>query len=80
VKSGVLITEVYVDSPAAKGQLKPGDIIVEFNGVGVNKASELAWLTTTAGVGTKVKIKILRAGRFAELMLRVTHRPRELHQ
>jgi serine protease Do len=75
VKSGVLITEVYRDSPAAEGDLKVGDVIVEFNTVKVNQASELAWMTSTAGVGSKVRIKISRQGRLVDLVLRMARKP-----
>ncbi len=72
---GVLITNVDHDSPAAKGGLLPGDIIISFNGAPVQKASELSWMTSTAGVGNEVAIKVHRKGKNLEFSLRVVEKP-----
>ncbi len=80
ITSGVLITEVFADSPAARGGLRERDIIVAFNGEEVSDASKLGWLTTTAGVGSEVEVKVLREQKLLQLTLRVTNRPQRLNR
>jgi serine protease Do len=73
--SGVLITEIYKNGPAHKASLRPGDIILEFNGKPVSNSSMLAWMTTTAGIGNNVILKIMRAGNITEIKIEVQARP-----
>ncbi len=75
VSGGVLVTEVYQSGPAAEGGLLPGDVIVSFNGSPVQKDSELAWMTSTAGVGNEVEIRVLRHGKTKSFTLRVVEKP-----
>lgn len=56
VDSGVLVTEVVANSPADKGGMQPGDVIVEFGGVEVASAQELAQAITAHEVGERVEI------------------------
>ncbi len=72
---GVMVTEVYDKGPAAEGGMRAGDIILRFNGVSVQDATELAWMTNTAGVGRTITIQILRDGRQMEVKLRVHANP-----
>ena len=72
---GVLVTEVYGGGPADVAGIVPGDVIVEFNGSAVKEASGLAWMTSTAGVGTEVMLKLFRKGNVLDLSVRVEQRP-----
>jgi serine protease Do len=74
-EKGVLVTEVYGGGPADVGGLAAGDVIVSFNGNQVEKSSELAWLTSTAGVGNTVDVLVLRGGEKLRFSLRVVSRP-----
>ncbi len=65
-KKGALITKVAPGGPAAKAGLKPGDIIVSFNGKKVNRTADLAMWIAEAQPGTEVKVKILRGGKLIE--------------
>ena len=56
VDSGVVITEVVADSPAHKGGLQPGDVIVEFGGIQVATAQDLAQAIMSHEVGERVEI------------------------
>jgi serine protease Do len=55
---GVLISDALQDSPAAKAGLKPGDILLEFEGKKMEGPSDLqrAVAVTTPGQDTKVKV------------------------
>jgi S1-C subfamily serine protease len=71
---GVLVTDVYEEGPAENGLL-PGDVILEFNGTSVKKAAELSWMTSTAGIGNEVVLKVFRNGSSVDLRLRVAAKP-----
>ena len=53
VHQGVLVTEVKSDSPAAKAGLKPGDIILQFEGKAVSQPRELQSLVERAKIGER---------------------------
>ncbi len=74
-RDGILITEIYPRGPAATHGLQAGDIIIAFNGTSVHSASELAWLTNTAGVGNEVVLQILRDDQLVEIPVTVAARP-----
>jgi serine protease Do len=55
---GILVSDVVPDSPAAKAGLKPGDIILEFEGKKVESPGDLqrAVGLTTPGADSKMKV------------------------
>ena len=57
---GALVASVAENSPSAKAGIKPGDIILEFNGVKINQMKELPAIVAKTKVGTNVKVKIWR--------------------
>ncbi len=61
-QKGVLISKVFDGSPAQKGGLKQGDIIIKYDGRPVHSSHELAILVGQTKVGKKVDIEILRNG------------------
>jgi serine protease Do len=60
---GALITSVVEGSPAADAGIKPGDVIVEFDGDNIEQANELPALVARADVGDTAELTLLRAGR-----------------
>ena len=54
--SGVYVSEVIPNSPASKGGLQDGDIIVEFDGERMTKSVDLFNKVATTKVGSKVLI------------------------
>ena len=62
-RKGALVRRVEHDSPAQKAGILPGDVIVEFDGKPVNKATDLPWLASTAGIGRKVTVGLMRGGK-----------------
>ncbi len=67
---GALIADVVKDSPADKAGIKPGDILIEFDGKKINKVEQLIQVVLKTEPNKKVKIKLLRNGK--EINLRAT--------
>ncbi len=63
VKEGVLISQVFKGSPAEKGGIKRGDVLVEFDGKKVINYRELQNIVAQTPVNKKVKVKIIREGK-----------------
>ena len=57
---GALVASVAENSPSAKAGIKAGDIILEFNGVKINKMQELPIIVAKTKVGITVKVKVWR--------------------
>ena len=57
---GALVASVSEGSPAAKGGIKPGDIILEFDGKKVDTMRTLPKLVAQTKVGKRVEVKIWR--------------------
>jgi len=69
-KKGVLISNVFPESPADKAGLKHGDIIVAFNGENIKDAHDISRFVAATQPGKKITIKIIRNGQ--EKLLKVT--------
>ncbi|RMH07546.1 MAG: PDZ domain-containing protein, partial [Nitrospirae bacterium] len=74
-RGGVLISEVHEDGPSAKGGLKRGDVIVEYNGIKLKDVNHLRHLVARTQVGKTVQVKILRDGKEKILSITVGERP-----
>ncbi len=61
--AGALVLEVTKDSPAAKTDLKSGDIILTFDGKPVNAMRKLPRIVAETKVGKKVEVNYWREGR-----------------
>ena len=79
---GVLISDVMPDSPAAKAGLKPGDILVEFEGKKMEAPSDLQRAVGMAQPGQDTKMKIWRdqADRTIEIKIGEAPDEREAQQ
>ena len=60
---------IIADGPAAKAGIKPGDVIVEFEGREIANSDELIVAIRSRDVGDKVSLVILRDGKRIELSL-----------
>jgi serine protease Do len=78
--SGVLVADVLEDSPAAKGKLERGDIIVSYDGKPVANPTQLRTLVAETGPETTVTLVIVRDGRRREVRLKVGELPKETAQ
>jgi serine protease Do len=59
---GVLISSVETGGPADKAGLQPGDIVIKYNNVAVNKGSDLRRMIGSTKPGTKATITVWRKG------------------
>jgi serine protease Do len=75
--TGVVVSEVTKDSPADKGGLKQGDIILEFEGTKVDDTVGLRNAVVETDPGTKVEIRILRNSKGKRIYLELGELPTE---
>lgn len=72
---GALISDITPDSPAEKAGIKPGDVIVEFDGKDVASSQDIHNLAAKTPPGTKVRIGVLRNGERVDLDAVMGERP-----
>jgi len=77
VNGGVLITQIYPDTPAAEAGMAAGDIVVEFAGRAVGEPRELQGLVEQAPIGSRQKLVVLRGGQRVSLELTCREQPAE---
>jgi serine protease Do len=68
---GALVGEVAADSPAEKAGIKPGDIIVEYEGREITEMNMLPNLVAQTAVGEKVEIVLIRDGKRKEIKVKI---------
>ena len=59
---GALVREVVDASPAARAGIRPGDVIRRFDGHDIVDPTQLPWLASSAGVGHRAHVELLREG------------------
>ena len=69
---GALVQRVEPDSPAEKGGLQAGDIILKYNGIAIERLSDLPRLVGSTKPGTRAALTIWRKGASRELSLVIT--------
>jgi len=72
---GALVAAVEPDSPAAKGGVKVGDVIVSMDGKQVNEFKDLPRLVADIHSGTEAKVKVLRQGKPETLNIEIGTMP-----
>jgi serine protease Do len=60
---GVLVAEVFPNTPAAEAGFQPGDIIVKFDGQKVKDRSELQMMVERVSVNSRKEVEVLRNGK-----------------
>src|SRR6185436_15268201 len=70
-REGIMLTFVAPGSPAAMGQLSPGDVILAVNKEAVRNADDFSWLLQEAGPGTSVQFDVARLGKVASEALEI---------
>jgi serine protease Do len=68
---GILIAQVNADSPAAKGGLRQGDVILELDGEPVSDVGAFRNRVSLTSPGTAIRLTILRDGKRQELSVAV---------
>ena len=72
---GALVSDVSRTSPADLARIRPGDVIVEFDGKTVESSTDIHnWAAATAP-GTRVKIGLLRDGERVDVYATLGERP-----
>jgi Do/DeqQ family serine protease len=66
---GALINGVMKGSPAEKGGIRQGDVVIAFNGSEVKDPSHLQRLVAEAGIGKPVRVSVFRDARTVELTI-----------
>lgn len=61
--TGALVSSVVEGSPAAKAGVKPGDVIVEYNGRKVARSEDLPRAVAETAVGREVPMTVMRDGK-----------------
>ena len=64
---GALVNGIYRNSPAYRAGIRPGDVIVSFNGTAVTDPGHLSRLVSDAPIGRDARVGIIRDGRRIEL-------------
>jgi serine protease Do len=75
---GALVAEVMEDSPAEKGGLERGDIVIEFGGNNISSPNELQRVVANTLPKKRVKVKVVRDGKIKTLTVKVGAMPDEL--
>ncbi|MDG7057288.1 MAG: DegQ family serine endoprotease [Wolbachia endosymbiont of Penenirmus auritus] len=60
---GALVADIVKNSPAEKGGIKVGDILLEFDGKKVERMTQLPQMVSRTEPEKKVQIKLLRSGK-----------------
>jgi serine protease Do len=62
-RTGAFVAAVPSDGPAHDAGIKPGDVIVEFNGRRIQRSDDLVQLVIGTPPGTTVPLKVIRGGK-----------------
>jgi serine peptidase DegS len=75
-RGGVVLSNLYVGSPALVAGLKPGDLLLEFDGQAVASAQQALARVAAKAPGTRIEILAERQGRRFTVATEVVERPR----
>jgi serine protease Do len=76
-QNGVVVTQVLDDTPAQRGGLKQGDVIVRFNGESVLDVQQFMFLVAQSRPNTQVDVEVIRDGRSRHLAVTLEERNEE---
>ncbi|MEW6426729.1 MAG: DegQ family serine endoprotease [Thermodesulfobacteriota bacterium] len=68
---GALIGEVSANSPAAKAGIKPGDVIVEYDGKPIKMMNMLPTMVSQTPIGSEVDVAVIRNGETKHLKVTI---------
>ena len=74
---GALVSQVGKDTPAARGGLRAGDVIVRYDGKDVADSNRLRNLVAATAPGTRVALGVIRNGRAESLHVTIGTMPAE---
>jgi serine protease Do len=73
--AGALVAAVVPGGPAHKAGLARGDLVLKFDGVAVDDAERLRWLSANAGVGKQVLLQVRRGDQVRDVQLTTIAQP-----
>jgi S1-C subfamily serine protease len=65
----VEVVEVVDAGPAARAGIRPEDLILSVNGIRIERVEDLQRVMVADVIGTRVEVRLLRAGRLMQLEL-----------
>jgi serine protease Do len=68
---GIMLTSVIPGSPAAKAELRAGDVILKVDDKEIKRAEDFTWWLDQAGPSTSVRFTVMRPDRLVEEALNV---------
>jgi len=72
---GALVAKVLPGGPAARGGIKVGDIITEYDGQQVNEANDFPLMVARTRVNKEVQVKVVREGKNVPFRVIITEMP-----
>jgi serine protease Do len=72
--TGARVSGITPDSPAAEGDIRVGDVILQFNGVRVDDDSHLVNLVSLTPIGKAIDVYVFRGGKTQKLSITVGDR------
>lgn len=79
-QNGALVGDVQGGTPAEKAGIKPGDVIVEFDGQPINGANDLFLAVANCSPGQEVGLKFIRDGKERAINVALAEKPSEVAQ
>ena len=73
---GALVDAVGPDTPAAQAGIRAGDLIVKFNGRGIQNFNDLRRRVAQAKIGEELPVEIFRDGKIVSLKVRLVEEQR----
>ncbi len=74
-RHGVVVTDVYPDTPAAKAGLQSGDVIVDYAGLAIRNPQELQVAVERSEIGRPHQVGIVRDGKSMNLTFTPEEQP-----
>ena len=75
--AGALVAQVLPDGPAAKAGIRPGDVILEFNGKELSRSAQLPPIVGTSRINEPADVTVLRSGKRMEFKVTLAELPAE---
>jgi len=75
---GVLINDVFEESPAAESGIEAGDVVLEIDGEKVRAPEDLQFKVANKSVGARVELVVNRSGKIKKVEVRLGERPTDI--